>query len=151
MNPFEGRPVVPKAPEQSKPKNKLRELLNEGATLSTRRVESIPKSLPEEKREKRAKQIFHYFDILGQLRERCEKEWVESNISKSQEQLTNDQVEEMQKYTDSIETKKLSDMLDQWRDEWEEAAAVEKDEKEKQDYYLYIDALDELNGDMANW
>src|SRR6185369_17375927 len=149
MNPFE---VPSSQPEKDKPKNRLNELSGlQSSELSQRIIESIPKSLPEEMREKRAQKIIHYFDILRQLRERCEKKWIESNIPKNQEQLTDAQANAMQKYTDSVETKKLDDMLVQWRAEWEEAATTMKDEKEKQDLYLQIDALDELQGDMANW
>ncbi len=148
---FDRPPIAPVTPEKEKPKNRLGVLLVNNVTFLENRLAGIPKSLPETARAKRALEISNYFRLLGQLRERCEAEWVSQNRARLGEQLTDAQVAEMHKYTDSVGKEKLDTMLESWIADYESLLETEKDESEKQELIALIDAAHILQADMANW
>ena len=68
------------------------------------------------------------------------------------QQLTDAQVAEMHKYTDSVGKEKLDTMLEKsWIADYESLLETEKNESEKQELIALIDAARVLQADVASW
>lgn len=145
----------PKAFEANRPNNRLSELGGpDGFIFQSKIEDNVAKmSIGTQRKEKMIKQNTLKFEAIRKLKDKYEERWHTMNPAvKQQKELSAGQKEQRKRFVDIIGKEEIMQELERWQTYCNEEASKEGIPEEEKEYlYAYIDALQELQGDVANW